>query len=49
VLPALLTGDEEQEGIKIGEDERDIVGMVGQSCGIWKVKSEFEWSTQRGQ
>ena len=49
MLPALLVGDEEQDGIKMGEDKQDIVGMVGQSCGVWKAKSRFVWSTQRGQ
>jgi len=49
VLPALSIGDEEREGMKIGEEEQDIIGMVGQSCGVWKAKSEFEWSMQRGQ
>jgi len=34
VLPALLTGEEEWDGMKMGEDEQDIVGMVGQSCGM---------------
>jgi len=42
-------GDKEREGMKMGEDERDIVRIVGQSCGVWKAKSKFEWSTQRGQ
>jgi len=48
-LPALSIGDEEWEGMKIGEDEQDIVGIVGQSCSIWKVKSRFVWLMQRGQ
>jgi len=34
VLPALLAGDEEQEGMKMGEDEQDIFGTVGQLCGM---------------
>jgi len=34
VLPALLAGEEEQDGIKMGEDKWDIVGMVGQSWGV---------------
>ena len=38
---ALSIGDEEREGMKMGDDKRDIVGIVGQSCGVWKVKSEF--------
>jgi len=42
-------GEEERDGMKIGEDEQDIVGMVGQLWGVWKAKSEFGWSTQRGQ
>ena len=46
---ALLTGDEEQDGMKMGEDEQDMVKMVRQSCGIWKAKSEFVWLTQMGQ
>jgi len=45
----LLAGDEEQEGIKIGEDKWDIVGMVEQLCGVWKANSEFVWLTQKGQ
>jgi len=35
--------------MKMGEEEWDIVGMVGQLCGVWKAKSEFVWLTQRGQ
>jgi len=46
VLPALSTGEEEWEGIKMGEDERD---MVGQSCGMYKAKGVVKWWTQRGQ
>ena len=49
MLPALSIGDKEREGTKMGVDERDIVGMVGQLCGVWKVKSRFVWSMQRGQ
>ena len=49
MLPALSIGEEEREGMKMGEDEQDIVGMVGQSCGVWKAKSWFVWLTQRGQ
>ena len=49
MLPALLVGEDEQEGMKMGENEQDMIGMVGQLCGIWKAKSEFVWSTQRGQ
>jgi len=32
-------GEDKQDGMKMGEDEQDIVGMVGQSCGVWKAKS----------
>jgi len=46
VLPVLSIGEEEQEGMKMGEDEQD---MVGQSWSVWKAKREFVWSTQRGQ
>ena len=46
VLLTLLAGDEEREGIKMGEEEQDIVGQL---CGVWKAKSEFGWSMQRGQ
>jgi len=49
VLPALLAGEDERDGMKMGEDKQDIVGMVGQSCGMWKAKSKFGWSMQRGQ
>jgi len=49
VLPALFIGEEEWEGMNIGEDERDIVGMVGQSCGMYKAKGVVKWWTQRGQ
>ena len=31
VLPALLVGDEEREGTKMGKDKRDIVGQL---CGV---------------
>jgi len=34
VPPALLIGDKEWEGMKIGEEEWDIVGIVGQLCGV---------------
>jgi len=34
VLPALSIRDKERDGIKMGEDEQDIVGIIGQSCGI---------------
>jgi len=34
-------GDKEQDRIKMGEDKQDIVGIVGQSCGMWKAKSKF--------
>ena len=30
----LLAGEDKREGMKMGEDERDIVGMVGQLCGV---------------
>jgi len=46
VLPALLMGEEEQEGMKMGEDEWDI---VGQSCGMYRAKGVVRWWTQRGQ
>ena len=42
----LSMGEEEWEGMKMGEDEQD---MVGQLWGIWKAKKEFVWLTQRGQ
>ena len=42
----LLTGEDEQEGMKMGEDERDIVGQL---CGVWKAKSRLVWLTRRGQ
>ena len=42
MLLVLLAGDEEWEGMKMGEEEWDTIGMVGQSCGMWKAKSEFE-------
>jgi len=29
VLPALLAGEDERDGMNMGEDERDIVGRVG--------------------
>ena len=45
----LFMGDEEWEGIKMGVEEQDIVGMVGQLCGVWKAKSKFVWLTQKGQ
>ena len=43
VLPALLMGEEEQEGIKMGEDERDIVKVVGQLCGMYRAKGVVKW------
>ena len=49
VLPVLFMGEEEQEGMKMGEDERDIVEIVGQSCSMYRVKGVFKWWTQRGQ
>jgi len=48
-LPALFIGEEEQEGMKMGEDEQDIVEMVGQLCGMYRAKGVFKWWTQRGQ
>jgi len=46
VLPALFVGEEEQEGMNMGEDEQD---MVGQSCGMYRAKGVVKWWTQRGQ
>jgi len=36
-------GEEEQEGMKMGEDGQDIVEKVGQSCGMYKAKGVFKW------
>ena len=33
----------------MGEDKQDIVGMVGQSCGMYRAKGVVKWWTQRGQ
>ena len=46
MLLALLAGEEEREGIKMGEVEWD---MVGQSCGMYRAKGVVKWWTQRGQ
>ena len=43
MLPALLAGEDEQDGIKMGEDEQDIVGMVGQSYGMYRAKGVLKW------
>ena len=48
-MPALLAGEDEQDGMKMGENEQDIVGMVGQSCGMYRAKGVVKWWTQRGQ
>ena len=37
-VATLSIGDEEWEGMKMGEEEQDIIGMVGQLCGVWKAK-----------
>jgi len=42
----LFMGEEEREGMKMGEEERDI---VGQSCGMYQAKGVVKWWTQRGQ
>jgi len=49
VLPVLLMGEEEREGMKMGEDERDMTEIVGQSCGMYRAKGVVKWWTQRGQ
>jgi len=36
-------GEEERDGIKMGEDERDMAGMVGQSCGMYRAKGVVRW------
>ena len=46
VLPALFIGEEEQDGMKMGKEEQDI---VGQSCGMYRAKGVVKWWTQRGQ
>jgi len=43
VLPALLVGKDKRDGMKMGEDEQDIVGMVGQLCGMYRVKGVVKW------
>ena len=43
MLPALFMGEEEQEGMKMGEDEQDIVGKVGQSCGMYRANGVVKW------
>jgi len=43
VLPALLVGEEERDGMKMGEDEQDIAGTVGQSCGMYNAKGVVKW------
>jgi len=35
-----LIGEEEREGIKMGEDEQD---MVGQLCGMYNAKGVVKW------
>jgi len=39
-------GEEEREGMKMGEEERDIVGQL---CGMYQAKGVVKWWTQRGQ
>jgi len=41
VLPALFIGEEEQEGMKMGEDKQDIVEMVGQLYSMYRAKGVF--------
>jgi len=36
-------GEEEQDGMKIGEDERDMVDKVGQLCGMYRANSVVKW------
>ena len=43
MLPALLMGEEERDGMKMGEDEQDMVEMVGQSCGMYGAKGVVRW------
>jgi len=42
----LLAGEDERDGIKMGEDKQDIVGQL---CGMYRAKGVVKWSTQRGQ
>ena len=49
MLPALLVGEDKRDGMKMGEEERDIVEKVGQSCGMYRAKGVVKWWTQRGQ
>ena len=42
----LSMGEDEQDGIKMGEDEWDIVGQL---CGMYGAKGVVRWWTQRGQ
>jgi len=44
-----LAGEDEWDGMKMGEDKQDIVGIVGQLCGMYKAKGVVKWWTQRGQ
>jgi len=39
-------GEEEREGMKMGEEEQDIVGQL---CGMYRAKGVVKWWTQRGQ
>jgi len=43
VLPALFMGEEDREGMKMGEDEQDIVEVVGQSYGMYRAKGVVKW------
>jgi len=42
----LLAGEEERDGMKMGEEEQDIVGQL---YGIYKAKGVVKWWMQRGQ
>ena len=45
----MFMGEEELEGMKIVEDEWDIIGVVGQLCGMYRANGVVKWWTQRGQ
>jgi len=36
-------GEEERDGMKMGEDEWDMTEIVGQSCGMYKAKGVVKW------